>query len=66
MAGDYFWECLEAFAATFAGGDETVETNLDAYEQDLRSLPDERQASLRRDIDSIVAALARLSMRLRN
>jgi hypothetical protein len=66
MPGDYFWNCLEALASMFAGGHETVEMSLDLYENQLRELPPDRQEVLRHEIDLIVAALARLSMRLRD
>jgi hypothetical protein len=66
MPGDYFWNCLEALAAMFAGDHEAVETNLDIYERHLRRLPLDQQEFMRHDIDLIVAALARLSARLRD
>jgi hypothetical protein len=59
-----FWDCLEALAAKFAAGHDTVEANLDRYVRQLEELPADRQKFRRHDIDVIVTALTRLSVRL--
>ncbi len=63
---DRFLDCLRSLGALWGGRAQAVEEALDDYEQRIAALsPDERQA-LKRDLDSIVGALARLSMRLRD
>jgi hypothetical protein len=62
---DTFLACIEALAATLSGRLEDAEKNLAVYELRIRRLPGERQAALLRELDGIVAALARLSVRIR-
>ena len=62
---DTFLACIEALAVTLSGRPEDAEKNLAVYELRIRRLPGERQAALRRELEGIVAALSRLSVRIR-
>jgi hypothetical protein len=64
MAGDYFWQCVEALAAVFDGEPDAVEANLDAYEMHAKRLTIEERGAVRTQMNRIVGGLSRLSMRL--
>ena len=64
MPGDYFWNCVEAMAATFDGDHRTAEENLDIYYHECRRFSPEKLAAVRRSLVKIIGGLARLETRL--
>ena len=63
MTIDYFWENIESLAVLFEGDHATVEANLDAFEIHITQLPPRRRDEVKSQLNRIVSALARLSMR---
>ena len=64
MPGDYFWQCVEALAATFDGDHDAVEENLNVYEKHARQLAPWRLAEVRQQMVQVVGGLSRLITRL--
>jgi hypothetical protein len=64
MPGDYFWQCVEALAATFDGDHKTAEENLGIYEKHALKFTHERRAELRRQLVDIIGGLSLLANRL--
>ena len=64
MPGDYFWQCVDALAATFDDNPKTAEENLAIFEQHCRSWPEEKQKEVRHKLVQIIGGLARLQTRL--
>lgn len=64
MPGDYFWQCVEALAATFDGDRAVTDESLNIYEQHARAFSPEKLVEVRRQLVQIVGGLSRLEMRL--
>jgi hypothetical protein len=64
MPGDHFWLCVELLAAAFDDDDESVDENLNIYEQRAAQLPAEKRAELKRQLTQIIGGLARISLRM--
>ena len=64
MPGDYFWQCVDALAATFDGAPMVVEENLAIYMDHCGALPKESRLELRRQMVQIIGGLAQLETRL--
>jgi hypothetical protein len=64
MPGDYFWQCVEALAATFDGDPAAAEENLTLYERQSLSFPPEKRAAIGRQLAEVIGGLSRLKLRL--
>ena len=64
MPGDYFWQCVEALAATFDGTRAAVEENLSAYETHARQFAPARLDEVKDQMVQVIAGLSRLKVRL--
>jgi hypothetical protein len=64
MPGDYFWQCVQALAATFDGDETTADENLNVYETHARQFTPEERATVRREMVCVIGGLSRLETRL--
>ena len=64
MAGDYFWECVEALAVAFVGNPQDAEHALNDHARKCMQFTPQRRAEVRRQMIKIIGGLAQLETRL--
>lgn len=63
MKSNTIWDWIDRLAASLDGDRQSSEQIIDQLEQEVRALPQQRRAEVRRMLILIVAALSRLEVR---